>query len=122
MPVKALGYKTKMNCNNIAFYFKNKKFAYGIIILVYLIYLLVFNFLMFPVKEDEPHFWQTAKSFSHSLIPNLGQMSDYNDLNTPLPFIIFGQLEFLTGNGVILGRYLNLVLSIIISTVQSFEE
>lgn len=89
----------------------NKTIAYYVIILTYIIYLFIFNFLTFPVKEDEPHFWRTALTFSHSLIPTLEQMSDYNDLNTPLPFIVFGQLEFLTGNGIILGRYLNLLLS-----------
>lgn len=97
--------------NLFTHFLKTRRCAYTVIAIAYFIYLIIFSFLTFPLKEDEPHFWKTSESFSHSMIPTLELISDYNDLNTPLPFIIFGQLEFMTGNGIISGRYLNFLLS-----------
>jgi hypothetical protein len=60
---------------------------------------------------DETSFWKTSLTFSQRLIPTLEQLRGYNELNTPLPFILFGTLEHLFEGGIFAGRLLNFVLS-----------
>jgi len=69
------------------------------------------DWLRFPLDRDESHFWPTSLQFSHSLIPDLATLRDYGELNTPLPFLIFGQIQRLFGHGLVLSRYFNLTLS-----------
>jgi len=78
---------------------------------VYSILLWKLDWLRFPLDRDETHFWPTTLQFSHSLLPNIQTLRDYEELNTPLAFMIFGQIERLTGHGLILSRYLSLLLS-----------
>ncbi|GAB4366856.1 MAG: hypothetical protein Kow00121_04610 [Elainellaceae cyanobacterium] len=66
-----------------------------------------------PLFADEKSFWKTSLLFSHSLLPDLNQLKNYPELNTPLPFIIFGNLEYLFSQGIFAGRLLNLILSLI---------
>lgn len=83
------------------------------IALVFL-YLAIFIFLdklQFPPKWDEPDFWQASLLFSHSLIPSLSQLKNYGELNTPLPFISFGIIEYFWSGGIFAGRFFNFVLS-----------
>lgn len=70
------------------------------------------NYLRSPLWWDERFFWQTSLQFSHSLIPSLEQLRNYQELNTPLPFIMFGSLEHLFRDGIFLGRLLNFLLSL----------
>ena len=99
-------------------YFDGKAAAFLTIAIAYTAFLFAFSFLTFPLKEDEIHYWTTVERFSTALIPSLEQLRHYPELSTPLPFVIFGQLEFLTGRGLILGRYLNFVLSLVmLSTI-----
>ncbi|MBE9063025.1 hypothetical protein [cf. Phormidesmis sp. LEGE 11477] len=72
------------------------------------------DFLQGPYLWDEKTFWQTSLTFSERLFPTLDQLRDYSELNTPLPFIIFGALEYLLGKGIVIGRALNLALSLAI--------
>lgn len=72
------------------------------------------DFLQGPYLWDEDTFWQTSLTFSDRLLPTFDQLRDYSELNTPLPFIIFGALEYLLGRGIAAGRLLNLVLSLVI--------
>ena len=79
--------------------------------LVYLAVLVLFDFLQFPPEKDELHFWPTVLSFSRAWIPSPDQLRGYHELNTPLPFVLFGALEHLFHGGIAAGRFLNLVLS-----------
>lgn len=72
------------------------------------------DFLQGPFWWDEKTFWETSLGFSDQLIPSLADLSDYKELNTPLPFVIFGSLEYLFNQGIFAGRLLNLILSIVI--------
>ncbi|MEL6454640.1 MAG: hypothetical protein AAFQ40_07985, partial [Cyanobacteria bacterium J06623_5] len=79
---------------------------------IYVALLAGLNFLQGPFWADEGAFWRTSLTFSDRLIPTIESISDYNELNTPLPFIVFGFLEYLFGQGIVAGRLLNIVLSI----------
>lgn len=81
------------------------------LIALYLGLFLYLDGLRFAPTWDEPRFWQTALQFSHSLIPDLEQLKSYGELNTPLPFIVFGALEYLFNSGIFAGRLLNFILS-----------
>ncbi|WAL58462.1 hypothetical protein [Thermocoleostomius sinensis] len=70
--------------------------------------------LQFPLTWDEPHFWEVSLQFSHRLLPTIDQLQNYGALNTPLPFVIFGMLEYLFQGGVVVGRLLNVGLSLTI--------
>ncbi|NJO48495.1 MAG: hypothetical protein HC840_02285 [Leptolyngbyaceae cyanobacterium RM2_2_4] len=87
---------------------------------VYLAVFLFYDQFRFPLVWDEKHFWETSLLFSDSFIPNLNQLRNYGALNTPLPFIIFGILENLTGNGILAGRLLNLLLSFVMICLIAF--
>ncbi|MGF1459915.1 MAG: hypothetical protein ACFBSG_12920 [Leptolyngbyaceae cyanobacterium] len=82
--------------------------------LIYLLVVTYLDFLRGPFWWDEGPFWNSSLTFSDRLIPTLEDLRSYNSLNTPLPFIIFGFLEYLfgSGRGIIAGRFLNLFLSI----------
>lgn len=69
------------------------------------------QWLRFPLDCDETHFWRHSLLFSHSPIPDLNTLRDYDELSTPLPFVIFGQIQRLFGHGLVLSRYFNLILS-----------
>ncbi len=60
---------------------------------------------------DEEDFWETTLLFSDRLIPSVELLRDYGELNTPLPFIIFGAFEYITQDGLFAGRFLNFSLS-----------
>lgn len=79
---------------------------------IYAALLAWLNFLQGPFWADESAFWSTSLTFSDRLIPTIESLRDYNELNTPLPFIIFGILEYLFGQGIWVGRLFNLILSI----------
>lgn len=79
---------------------------------VYLALVIWLNFLRGPVWWDEGTFWQTSVTLSDRLLPTLNELRDYSELNTPLPFIIFGAIEHTFQSGIAVGRLLNLVLSI----------
>ncbi|MEO1184106.1 MAG: hypothetical protein AAFX46_05040 [Cyanobacteria bacterium J06636_27] len=92
-----------------------QKFVF-IISLTALYILLIFwlDFLQGPYWYDEKTFWRTTLTFSNSLFPSLEDLRDYTELNTPLPFIFFGALEYLFQKGIFAGRLLNLILSLVI--------
>jgi glycosyltransferase involved in cell wall biosynthesis len=64
--------------------------------------------LTFPPIADEPHFWRTSQRFLH---PSIDALRRYDELNTPLPFLIFGALERLFHTGAFAGRLLTYCLS-----------
>lgn len=88
------------------------------------IYLGLFIFqdgLRFAFVWDESHYWETTLLFSKSLIPDLDVLRNYGELNTPLPFIIFGNLEYLFQGGIFAGRLLNLIISFLITCTIGFS-
>lgn len=62
-----------------------------------------------PPRGDEVHFWNTTLRFSHTLLPPLDLLRDYGELNTPLPFVLWGALEHLFGGGIQIARLTNLL-------------
>ena len=91
-----------------------QKFLFLLLITaIYTALVVKFDFLQAIPVKDEPHFWETSVTLSDRLIPSLNDLQDYKELNTPLPFIIFGALEHLTERGLFAGRLLNLILSVI---------
>lgn len=68
--------------------------------------------LRFPLTGDETHFWHTAVwFFGRTPIPTLAALRSYPELNTPLPLVLWGELEYWCGQGLWLPRALNLMLS-----------
>ncbi|NEQ31350.1 MAG: hypothetical protein F6K04_10135 [Leptolyngbya sp. SIO4C5] len=97
---------------------RSSKLKFGFIFAIALIYTALFvglQSLQAPVWWDERTFWLTTQRyFSDSLLPSLETLKSYPELNTPLPFIIYGALEYLFQGGLFAGRLLNFCLSIII--------
>ncbi len=92
-----------------------KKFLFLVIITaIYTVLLIGRDFLQTPALWDETHYWNNILKFSNQLFPGIDDLRDYNELSTPLPFIIFGSLEYLFHGGIFVGRLLNLILSLII--------
>lgn len=73
---------------------------------------LALDGMNFPLRDDENHFWPNSQIFAQSWLPSLHALRNYNELNTPLPFILFGWLEKLTGHGLPAGRLLNFLASL----------
>lgn len=71
------------------------------------------DFLQGPPVWDEKTFWRTSLTFSDTLFPSIDDLSNYRELSTPLPFIIYGALEYLFDQGMWVGRLLNLILSLV---------
>lgn len=73
---------------------------------------LALDGLTFPVgPTDEEHFWPTSQRFAETWPPSAEDLRGYGELNTPLPFVIFGALEHYTGDGLRWGRFVNLVVT-----------
>ncbi|TVQ08722.1 MAG: hypothetical protein EA368_11205 [Leptolyngbya sp. DLM2.Bin27] len=79
---------------------------------IYLAIVAWLDFLQGPPWWDEVNFWKSSLTFSDSLLPSLSDLREYHSLNTPLPFMIFGFLEYLFNQGMVAGRLLNLILSL----------
>lgn len=76
------------------------------------------GWLGFEPVRDEVHFWPTSLRFAAEPLPSVDLLRDYGELNTPLPFILFGRLEAWTGRGIAAGRWLN--LAVLFGTVCLF--
>jgi hypothetical protein len=79
---------------------------------VFVVVLVAFDFLRFPVRADELHFWPTSVGLFQNSLPSIEQLRTYNELNTPLPFLIFGGLEHVFHGGIVVGRATNLASSL----------
>lgn len=84
------------------------------IAVVYVGVFIALDGLRFPVRRDEVHFWPTALDFSRTAFPSVETLRSYGELNTPLPFIIWGLLERAFGLGIFVPRLLNYLLSLAI--------
>lgn len=69
------------------------------------------DWLDFDPAKDEVHFWQTSLEFADQPLPSLDLLRSYGELNTPLPFVAFGWVEALLGQGIKAGRWLNAFIS-----------
>ncbi|MBW4459199.1 MAG: hypothetical protein KME47_03035 [Nodosilinea sp. WJT8-NPBG4] len=97
---------------------QQKVFFLCAITAVYLAIVAWLDFLQGPPWWDEADFWKSSLTFSDSLLPSLSDLREYHSLNTPLPFMIFGFLEYLFDRGMVAGRLLNLILSLgIVATI-----
>src|ERR1700683_4002318 len=85
---------------------------FAAIAVVFLALLAGFDFLRFPIRGDELHFWPASVSLFQSGLPTLGQLQTYNELSTPLPFLIFGGLEYAFHGGIVVGRAINTASSL----------
>ena len=79
---------------------------------VYAAALVHLDFLRFPIRGDELHYWPTTLALFERGVPSIEQLRSYNELATPLVFLIFGSLETLFHGGIVLGRAINLALSV----------
>ena len=86
-------------------------FLFGITTL-YIALVAWLDFLQGPLWWDEASFWETSLTFSYRLLPTLEDLQNYQELNTPLPFVVFGAVEHLFHQGIFGGRLLNLILSL----------
>lgn len=87
---------------------------FGAVAVVFFALLVAFNFLRFPVRADELHFWPTSVALFQNGFPTLPQLRSYNELSTPLPFLIFGGLEHIFHGGIGVGRAVNMASSLAI--------
>ena len=85
--------------------------------LLYIFSIVRFDFLQGPPMWDEIHYWQTTLLFSDDLIPHLDNWQQHEELSTPLPFVIFGAVEYLFHQGLFGGRLLSLTLSMLIAFI-----
>jgi hypothetical protein len=88
-----------------------------LVISVYVILFFASDQLRGKVWADEMSFFETSSQFSQRLFPTLDQLRSYEELNTPLPFIIYGQIRYLFQDDMFVGRFLNFILSITISFI-----
>lgn len=79
---------------------------------VYLAVFLALDGLRFGLRRDEVHFWPTTLRFARSLLPSAELLRSYGELNTPLPFVVWGTAEQLFGLGPFGARLLNFLLSL----------
>jgi hypothetical protein len=84
---------------------------FGAVAAVFLALLAGFDFLRFPIRADELHFWPASVALFQNGFPTLHQLRSYNELSTPLPFLIFGGLQYLFHGGIVVGRAINVASS-----------
>lgn len=109
----SLAFLSRLLLMNIQPSRSQQKFLFTLgITVIYIALLIWLDFLRGPKLWDENTYWETILQFSDRLIPSLSDLRDYGELNTPLPFVIFGAIEHLFHQGIFAGRLLNLILSI----------
>jgi hypothetical protein len=69
--------------------------------------LVITNGLRFAPLKDEAHFLSSARTFSGRFPPTLEQLRSYPEVINPLAFVVWGQLDRLTGDALLAGRWLN---------------
>jgi hypothetical protein len=84
----------------------------AVALIVYATLLVASDFLRFPIRLDEVHFWPTTLWFFADGLPSVERLRNYpGALNTPLPFLITGSLEYFFHGGISVARGLNFALS-----------
>lgn len=91
----------------------NQRFLFiASVVAIYATLVVWLGWLQTPAIWDEGNFWQTSLLFSDSLLPSPDDFAQYRELSTPLPFVVFGWVEYLLGQGILGGRLFNLMLSV----------
>ena len=100
-------------------------YFFGALAVVFLALLVGFDFLRFPIRADEVHFWPASVGLFQNGLPTFAQLRAYNELSTPLPFLIFGGLEYVFHGGIAVGRAINMASSfltlVIIGALGNFS-
>jgi hypothetical protein len=96
---------------------RSKLITISAILVLYLIIFNLFGQLGFPIRKDETHFWPASLKFSKDWVPSIDLLKNYDELSTPLPFIIFGTIEHIFHGGIFAGRLLNLLSFGIVSII-----
>lgn len=101
---------------------KQKRFIFlASVFVIYAVLFISLNNLKSPIWWDERTFWNTTiEDFSDGLFPSFETLKNYRELNTPLPFVIWGALEYLFEGGIFAGRALNFGLSIVITVIVGY--
>ncbi len=89
---------------------------------IYVALFVGLDYLQGPPYWDERTFWKTSLTFSDRLIPSLDDLRNYRELNTPLPFVVFGALEYLFNQGMFAGRLLNFCLSLVMVAIVGWPD
>ena len=112
--------KARLGCG-ICSRIKNPHLYFWLILVLYYsaLYFCAKN-LAFPICRDELHFWPTSVKFSHTYLPSLDLLKNYGELNTPIPFMIFGLIEKIWAAGIVYGRLFNFLTSIAIAFIIGF--
>lgn len=92
----------------------------SVLLLVYVACVVALDGLSSPPIKDETHFWPTSLLFSREFPPSFEALHRYNELNTPLPFVVYGALEGLFHGGITAGRAVNLALSFLMVCTIGF--
>ena len=79
--------------------------------LVYVVTFFVAERLAFEAVKDEKHFWESTQLLVGPFPPTKETLHAIPEVVTPLSFVIWGQLERVTGAGIFAPRLLNLLLS-----------
>lgn len=82
------------------------------LMLFYLGLFVALNGLQFAPTRDEVHLWPTCLRFAQQFPPSLETLRNYRELNTPLPFVVFGAIEHAFHGGIAVGRAVNLLISL----------
>lgn len=77
--------------------------------------------LRFAPVKDEVYFLEAAHFFSGGFPPTLDQLRSYPVMQTPLAFVVWGQIEHLGGDPLFTGRLLNLALAAAIVCLVAFR-
>jgi hypothetical protein len=98
---------------------------FAAIAVAFLALLAGFDFLRFPIRGDELHFWPASVALFQNGLPSLSQVQSYNELSTPLPFLVFGGLEYVFHGSIVVGRAVNVASSfatlVIIGALGNFS-
>ena len=99
---------------------KNKLITISALLVLYFIIFNLFGQLGFPIRKDEIHYWPASLKFSKDWVPSVDLLKNYDELSTPLSFVIFGTVEHIFQGGIFAGRLLNLILSLGILSIIVF--
>src|SRR5688500_13339954 len=76
------------------------------------------NRLHHEPEKDEVHFLESSEVFRGAF--DLEALRNYPELVTPLALVIWGELDYLTGDGLYYGRLLNLALTFAMVCLVAF--
>ncbi|KAA6440141.1 hypothetical protein FEM33_05905 [Dyadobacter flavalbus] len=67
---------------------------------LFLIIFLLKDHFTVELYQDEFHYLPTAVLFSHEILPSIDLLKSYNELNTPVPFILGGWVVRIFGENI----------------------